>query len=241
MKKQIIIVIGYLFFLLISEAMSQIDKYPEKIWLHRCNSLEKLKEMNARYPNVEIDIVFREDHRLDVTHDIDKTFNLTAEPYFANMKQNGGKLWMDIKNLNAENLMAFFNELERLRETYGISQDRLIIESPCREALAYLTERGYYTSYYVSYEKPSKLTRTEIEQIIDSLRFVVDTKGTKALSFPAWWYDDIKEKLNRPIDLLTWKHRTTQFEFFITPTHCKLLEDKQLKVILIKDKGRYHR
>lgn len=37
-----------------------IDNYPGKIWLHRCNSVEKYREKHPRYPNVEIDLVFRD-------------------------------------------------------------------------------------------------------------------------------------------------------------------------------------
>ena len=62
-----------------------------------------------------------------------------------------------------------------------------------------------------------------------------------ALSFPGWWYSTIKENLNRSIDLLTWKHRTTQWQLLLTPKGHKMLDDPELKVILVKDKGQYHR
>lgn len=35
-----------------------MNDYPEKIWLHRCNSIEKLYEQGDEYPNVEVDVVF---------------------------------------------------------------------------------------------------------------------------------------------------------------------------------------
>ena len=70
---------------------------------------------------------------------------------------------------------------------------------------------------------------------------VADSHATRALSFPGWWYSTIRKHLNRPIDLLTWKHRTTQFELFLTPSGQRMVNDPQLKVILIKDKGKFHR
>ena len=61
------------------------------------------------------------------------------------------------------------------------------------------------------------------------------------MSFPGPWYSTLKEELDRPIDLLTWRHRTTQLEFFLLPMGRKMVNDPQLKVILVKDKGKYHR
>ena len=41
--------------------------------------------------------------------------------------------------------------------------------------------------------------------------------------------------------LLTWKHRTPQWQLLLTPKGHKMLDDPELKVILVKDKGQYHR
>ena len=72
-------------------------------------------------------------------------------------------------------------------------------------------------------------------------KHIVDSSSVRAISFPYWWYPSIKKKLGRSIDLLTWKHRTTQFIFLLSHEGKKMLDDKQLKVILVKDKGKHHR
>ena len=41
-----------------------------------------------------------------MTYDIDTSFNLSIEPYFGYIQQNGGKLWLDIKNLDLQNVSA---------------------------------------------------------------------------------------------------------------------------------------
>lgn len=132
-------------------------------------------------------------------------------------------------------------ELNRLVETYRMEKEKLIIESPNWEALRLFTENGYYTSYYVSFDKPHDLSDREQDACIAELQKIVDGKSVCALSFPGWWYPVIKEELDRPIDLLTWKHRTTQLELLASPGGRRMLKDAQLKVILIKDKGDYHR
>lgn len=223
-------------------AASKVGDYREKIWLHRCNSLEKLHEKGRLYENVEVDVVFREeDNTLDVTHDLDTTFHLNLEKYFEHFESEEGRIWLDIKNLSVSNKDSVYQELTELCDEYRISKDRLIIESPSWKDLKLFTDNGFYTSMYVPYEKPSQLSEAEKDSCIRELQYIVDTRSVKALSFPYWWYSDIREELNRPIDLLTWKHRTTQFVFLLSYEGKKMLEDEQLKVVLVKDKGKFHR
>lgn len=218
-----------------------MNDYPEKIWLHRCNSIEKLYEQGDEYPNVEVDVVFRKNRKFDVTHDVDTSFNLVLEPYFSYMNETDGKIWLDIKNLKAGNKTEILAELNKLVETYRMEKDELIIESSNWEALRLFTENGYYTSYYVAFDKPNDLSDRELDACIAELQKIVDGGAVRALSFPGWWYSVIKEELNRPIDLLTWRYRTTQLALLASHKGRQMLKDPQLKVILIKDKGDYHR
>lgn len=217
------------------------DDFPGKIWLHRCNSMEKLYEQDDEYPNVEIDVVFRENRRFDVTHDVDTSFNLSLDPYFFYMDKTDGKMWLDVKNLTKENKEEMLAELNRLVNTYHIEKDELIIESRDWRALALFTRSGYYTSYYVPFDAPQDMDDKELNDCIIKLRRIADHKVVRALSFPGWWYPIIKERLDRSIDLLTWKHRTTQLGLLASPMGWRMLNDNQLKVILVKDKGEYHR
>lgn len=217
------------------------DRHTDKLWLHRCNSVEKYAEMHPRYPNVEVDVVYRPGGYFDVTHDTTTTFGLPLDSLLAQNLMGGGKFWLDIKNLTPQNQAAILSEVDSLCDDYHLTPDRLILENPEWQLLAPFTRQGYYTSCYVPYDKPSRLSRSEIRAGIDSLRRVADSGTVRALSFPGWWYATIRRHLRRSIDLLTWKHRTTQFEFFLTSEGWRMLRDPQLKVILVKDKGHYHR
>ena len=85
-----------------------VDNYPYKIWLHRCNSIEKLHEKEHRYPNIEVDICLRAGGVMDVTHDLDTTFHLGIEPYMKYLGEHPERhMWMDVKNLSEDNLLAF--------------------------------------------------------------------------------------------------------------------------------------
>ena len=223
MKKiSLITGLASVFLCLLFMGLRDIGRYPEKIWLHRCNSLEKLYEKQSRYPNVEVDLVFRKDRVFDVTHDVDTSFNLSLGSYFSYMKDHEGKMWLDIKNLTAGNKHVALERMNEMTEYFQIAKDRLIIEGKNWKALEAFTQDGYYTSYYVTYDEPDK-------------------EVVSALSFPGYWYTEIKEGLNRSIDLLTWKHRSSQLQFLLSSVGREMLADPQLKVVLVKEKGRFHR
>lgn len=234
-------IIAGILLLIVFLGIRDIGQYNNKIWLHRCNSLEKLYEKAAKYPNIEVDIVIRNNHIFDVTHDIDTTFNLKIASYFDYMQEKDGRMWMDIKNLTSENKLSVLSRLNMLINHFEIEKERLIIESSNWEALAAFTEDEYYTSYYVPFDEPDELDDEEIDSCINELQKIADSRAVRALSFPEDWYDEIKDKLDRPIDLLTWRHRDSQLEVLLTPSGRRMLNDPQLKVILVKDKGDYHR
>lgn len=218
-----------------------IGHYPDKIWLHRCNSMEKLYEKHIIYPNIEVDIVFRGNRTFDVTHDTDTAFNLNLSAYFSYMKSKEGKIWLDVKNLTSDNRLAALERLDWLVKHYRIKKDRIIIESPAWEALDIFTHKGYYTSFYVTYDEPCSLSDEEINNSIEKLQEIADGGSVCALSFPGCWYETIKSDLNRSVDLLTWEHRKSQLQLLLSVTGRKMLHDPQLKVILVKDKGTFHR
>ena len=68
-------------------ALGEIDKHPGKVWLHRCNSLEKLQEKHAEYPNFEVDLVYHNDGVFDVTHDSLESINLNFAAYLENVQK----------------------------------------------------------------------------------------------------------------------------------------------------------
>lgn len=218
-----------------------IGRYPDKIWLHRCNSMEKLYEKHIIYPNIELDLVFRKNRKFDVTHDVDTSFNLSLASYFSYMRKEKGKMWLDIKNLTLENRMMALSSLDKLVAYFQIKKNRLIIEGQDWKALEIFTQNGYYTSYYIPYTEPDDMNAKEVDYCIKELQGIADKKVVSALSFPGCWYTEIKEGLNRSIDLLTWQHRSTQLQLLLSSIGREMLFDPQVKVILVKDKGKFHR
>lgn len=217
-----------------------VGRNKDKIWLHRCNSIEKFVEQREDYPNVEIDLVFRDSGYFDVTHDAPVSFDLPLDSFFAH-PENHGKMWLDIKNLSNDNANAILSELERLTAKYQVDKERLIIESSSWKELSAFTNAGFYTSYYFPHGNPSKLSDTECTEALEELKLVAKNGNFKAVSFPFWWYEEISDTMaDTNHDLLTWQHRSTEYGFLLTGGF-QMLNDERLKVILIKSKGEYHR
>ena len=218
------------------------ENYRAKLWLHRCNSLEKLHEHAGRFEGVEVDLVYRDSTRLfDVTHDTDVTFGLDIAPYFRHAAESGTRLWLDLKNLTPQNAAAVERQLSLLCTDTGCDKSRFIVESRDADALAFLTARGYYTSYYVPHDKPSRLSSTRRDSCVAAVQAIAASGKVRAISFPGWWYAPLKGKIPDEVDMLTWLHRSVELEVRLWPGYLKILEDPQIKVVLIKSKGKYHR
>lgn len=219
--------------------LAMVGSRPDKLWLHRCNSLEKLHEKAERYDGIEVDVCYRTDGTFDVTHDEPYSCGLTIEPYFAYLKEHPQmRMWLDVKNLREENQESMLRSLNALARNHSVAPSRLIVESRQWQLLEPFTWEGYSTSCYVDAPRPTQLSAEQRDSVVKALQGVADSRLVKALSFPGWWYGTLSRQIDRPnIDLLTWEHRTTQWEFFFYTRHVKdMLDNPQLKVILIKDK-----
>lgn len=221
----------------------QVDDYPRKIWLHRCNSIEKLKEKEHRYPNVEVDICLRPGGVMDVTHDEDTTFHLGIGPYMQYLARHPERhIWLDIKNLSEDNQQQFKRVLDSLVWTYGVDKGQMVIESPRWQLLFPFTRDRYYTSCYVTAPRPSSLTKWQRDSVVSRLGTVARSGCVRALSFPAYWYNTFRWQFrDEPIDYLAWMNHRTQMWMLLDPLGQVMLRDPRLKVILVKDKGHYHR
>lgn len=245
--KRVMCVLGGLLLLAVvaylGYAWGQVDKYPDKLWLHRCNSLEKLHEMESRYPNFEVDICLREDGVLDVTHDEDTTFGLKVDPYFGYLSQHpNSHMWMDVKNLDEDNLELFMHSLSALIGKYRVKKEQLIIESSQWQLMRAFTLGNFYTSYYVDAPKPLTLSHEQVDSVVTRLSRIARSGCVSALSFPGWWYGPLRNQFtDTEIEFLSWRHRDTQLEVLLNPVGRMMLKDPRMKVILVKDKGRYHR
>lgn len=148
------------------------------------------------------------------------------------------KIWLDFKNLSAENALDALNELERLCEKYDYPRQNFIIESSEFESLKPFKNAKFYTSYYVPYFPLDEL-ESKRDSIKTHLENVIKSGNVNALSFAYYLYEFMESlglNIDFPaIDFLTWneaqnKAKNLEIDAFQNP---------QVKVILAGEKPLY--
>lgn len=115
----------------------------------------------------------------------------------------------------------------------------MIVESSDYKSLKKFKEKGFYTSYYDKFNLKNK-TKEELEKWKEKLINIENGDYVNAFSFPNDLYPYYKE-FDIKLDLLTWT-ATKEWQFLYgKDEYRKLLKDNQLKIILVKEYGNFHR
>ena len=125
----------------------------DRIWPHRVNSLRRLKYLYTDFAGFECDIrIDSAAGRLFVAHDPKDVSSLVFTDYLLQERKGRKLFWLDVKNLGNLNQTTFCGLLDQLDRKFSI-KNRIIIESPNLEALEFVRNLGWLTSYYLPSEK----------------------------------------------------------------------------------------
>ena len=221
---------------------------PDKIWLHRTDDTQKLKDFLSTFANFEIDVHFLRDERgwyFDVGHDGAKdSIHLTLESMLEILRVRDShlgiqsRIWLDLKNLDSTNATNALHTLQNLAKTYGYPPANFIIESPNYEQLGIFKQAGFFTSYYVPYYSKTDLDSKAL-QIREHIQHIIESDHINAISFPYYLYEFIKAqkflKDGEDLPLLTWNEGSDARGNMQT----QAFSDPQVKVILAGVKGKY--
>lgn len=216
----------------------------DKSWVHRVNSIEKMKLVANNFTGIEIDVVFNENEGFfDVNHPPVKSIHLPLKTLISN-DNNNLKYWIDFKNLSLSNSEASLNRLEEITNLLKINKNRFIIESRNPEYLKIFSEKGYVTSYYL----PSNLT--ENKQLLNIVKTKNKNYKTTFISSDLKQYKTITN--NFPNEkILTWLYSYKQ-ELSFNPLKVfkksksfyqkyRVLSNKKISVILFSLKTKADR
>lgn len=223
----------------------------DRIWAHRVNSLGKLSEAVGLFAGAELDLVFNAERGLfEVRHPPVPDTGLTLEDVLTFLRRQHAptRLWLDIKNIDGENLGEVISRLSHLDEQYGL-KGRSIVETGFTGAgLDRLSAEGFYVSYYL----PTKKIRTalrdndrlQLEQLATEVARVVKTHRARAVSFavPLRPFVDgyLSEWLDsEELDLLTWDLAVDSSEPRFANHLARRGFDERIKVILVPFPSRF--
>lgn len=153
--------------------------FPEKVWVHRVNSLERLKIIQEKFSGIELDAVY-ENGKIDVRHPPAESMNLSLEIYFANVKNiKNHYFWIDLKDVQKGKKAEMIAYLNKLTNFYQIKKN-IIIENPDLNLLNELKKQGYYTSCYLP--DLNMLSQDSLERKIPIIASALHKNKTQAIS-----------------------------------------------------------
>lgn len=217
--------------------------YPitEKFWLHRSNSIEKIEELFDKYDGVELDIIFFDrQNNFDVSHDLNENIDYPLDSFLPILATTKNKIWFDFKNLSKDNAMQSSDLLSDMLNRNNINKNEVIVESRDYNALKYFKEKGFYTSFYCPVDDKYLNTKEGNDLFISSVFKAVSSGNIDAISFPIAYYPLVKSA-NIKTDMLTWNQNKKWFYFYFDQELQKVINDQQVKVILVKDSASINR
>ncbi len=223
--------------------------YSDKMWVHRVNSVEKLSEVQDTYVGVELDLVYKlEDSIFDVNHPPAPSTGLNLHDYLGSIQNPAEqKLWLDYKNLDAENEASSLSRLQALCDQYGIPTQHIIVESMSPEYLGSFSKAGFKTSYYLP--RIAGLSGDQKEVLMQEINKSVADYSIHYISADKIHLGDLKtlfpEKeiltwiANKEADNASfWELKKMYNKFIRARKKYAVLSDPQIKIVLYSYKAK---
>lgn len=236
---------------LLKRLPDKVDNYlatqflPEKLWLHRVNSVGKQEEFSSKYAGLEFDLVFYDkEMAFENSHDADslEKFNFEMQLKLYQSLGNANGMWLDFKNLTEKNKFDSLTVLSNLLEKYNVDKSKVWVESQNWQALRVFKEAGFRTSYYFPYYNFRKMSNNEVEEAKQKTEKIALSGNVDAISFYGGYYSFICDlQLPPRIVLLSWLNGQGWLEVCVLKKYANIRNDERVKVILVKDLGKYNR
>lgn len=125
--------------------------WPQKVWAHKVNTIEKLSEVNELFSGVELDVVYDSVSKsFEVNHPPDSSIHLLLSKYLqVGATQPNCRYWLDMKNLTDNNFIQAASNLAQCVKSVKLTTENFYVESTHPEFLAEFQKYGFKTSFYV--------------------------------------------------------------------------------------------
>ncbi len=155
-----------------------------KNWSKGVNTKEQLNRLGQDIAGFECDVYFDTVSKsFNVHHDADKNIGYGLKELFQTYQQRNLQacIWLDIKNLDQSNDTQALKNLLSLRDKYKL-QNKILVESGHAEVLTSFCDSGFFTSYYVPFFNPYKMSNDKVKIWADSIASVISKTKVDALS-----------------------------------------------------------
>lgn len=204
----------------------------DKRWRKAVNTLDKIRELDTEIAGFEMDVYFDTTKScLYVYHDTSEYSTLRIESIldvYASKKMQGF-IWLDFKNLDSSNAAASLQYIAALRDMYGL-QGKILVESPSLQNLSSFCEQGFFTSYYVPFFNPYRISDNVISSWVDSIRNGLEKYKVSALSGYYFQYPVLKNYFPM-YPILTWADNPG-LSLVANAFEIRLFNDPHVKIVL---------
>jgi hypothetical protein len=194
-------------------AASNLKSYPCKIhfdkqkdkglWL--VNSKSRARKMQNKYNLFETDVHFNEELKcLALTKKVRRKEVCYDEFLGSLNKPNERFHWLDIQLIDEKNFKLAHQYIETIAAKFNIKQ-RMILENRNAKFLTPLTQKGFYTAFYIPWFETEKMSVTEIKNQINYIennlkrnqvcaisafanRLMFVKKYFPKFDFVSWWW-----------------------------------------------------
>ena len=179
-----------------------------KLLPHRVNTIGKASQaIISGACGLEIDIMVEKNddgYALQVGHDSNTQSNVSLQEFLRKLDIGGiQKIWLDIKNLNNQNIDGTLNRLNQLDSHFNLKGIALIETSFYGGKVKLISEAGYNVSYYL----PTRQVLDQMEHgsnakdnLVSMLVSRVNQMGVKNISFDLRLYPFVKDSLELKLD-----------------------------------------
>ncbi len=210
---------------------------------HRVNTQGKMSQViYDGFKGFEIDVFLHqkgEDYFFHVGHDPNRMSGYGLEQYFSSIDISGvQRVWIDVKNLNSDNVLHALNRLEVLDSLFGIKGKAIFESSMKGEAFARVSERGFHTSYYLPYGDYFK-DQQNWPSYAKTFAQRIKAQKVKAVSFDVEYYPFVKTQLEalipKDLDYHCWdlSLRLNSKDFKSNLQSKEYLKDARIKTLLV--------
>lgn len=203
-----------------------------KSWIKGVNTVFQIEQLDPNVAGFEVDVYFDTiKNYLQVYHDSSGYSTLNIESILAVYKARNlsSSIWLDFKNLSAHNEKQSLNYIAALRKQFLLF-DKIIVESSSPQYLQSFCDSAFYTSYYIPYFNPYRISEEELVIQLDHIGNELSKYKVSSISGYYFQYPVLKKYFpNYPI--LTWTDKSN-ISLVSKSFNKRLLADSHVKVLL---------
>lgn len=203
-----------------------------KRWVKAVNAVSNLQPLDSSTAGIEMDVYFDSlANTFFVYHDSDaiSTLPITSILDAWSARKMKGSIWLDFKNLAAQNKLQAMLFLRKLRDQYQL-KNKIIVEASSPVFLDIFCKEGFFTSYYVPFFNPYTMSEKELMLTVDEIATQLAAHKVSALSGYYFQYPFLK-KYFPDYPILTWTEGSA-ISIVANYFNSSLLNDPQVAVVL---------